>query len=43
MKDTICRYGVEDTWYRFSDEAFKKLAIEWCEHNNILYNQRNNK
>ncbi len=37
FKDTICRYGVEDTWYRFRDEAFKKLAIEWCEQNNILY------
>lgn len=37
FKDSIYRYGVDDAWYRFRDEALKKLAIEWCEHNNILY------
>jgi hypothetical protein len=37
FKDTICRYGVETSWYRFRDETLKELAIEWCEHNNILY------
>jgi len=37
FKDTICRYGVEASWYRFRDETLKELAIEWCEHNNILY------
>jgi hypothetical protein len=37
FKDAICRYGVEDSWYQFRYEAFKKLATEWCEHNNVLY------
>ncbi len=37
FKDAIFRYGVEDSWYQFRYEAFKKLAIEWCEHNKVLY------
>jgi hypothetical protein len=37
FKDAICRYGIEDSWYQFRYEAFKKLAIEWCEHHNVLY------
>ncbi|OPX85413.1 MAG: hypothetical protein A4E52_01650 [Pelotomaculum sp. PtaB.Bin013] len=35
FKDAIRRYDIEDSWYKFRDEAFKKLAVEWCEENNI--------
>jgi len=31
------RFGIEDDWFRFRDEALKNLAIEWCEENEIQY------
>lgn len=37
FKDAICRYGIEDSWYKFRDEALKKLAVEWCKENNVSY------
>lgn len=37
FKDAICRYGIEDSWYKFRNEAFIKVAIEWCERNKISY------
>lgn len=37
FKDGIYRYGLEEDWYRYRDEALKKIAIAWCEQNNIPY------
>lgn len=37
FKDAIRRYGVEDDWYKFRDEALKGIAIRWCEENEIVY------
>lgn len=37
FKDSIRRYGIDDQWYTFRDDAIKKIAIEWCETNNIEY------
>lgn len=37
FKDAVFRYGIEDSWYKFRDDALKKLAIEWCKHNNVSY------
>jgi len=37
FKDAICRYGVEDDWYKFRYEALKDIAIQWCEENEIIY------
>lgn len=37
FKDTIIRFGVEDDWYKFREEALKQIAIEWCEENEIMY------
>ena len=37
FKDGIVRLGIEDRWYKFKNEALKKMAIEWCEDNNIDY------
>lgn len=36
-KDAIYRYGIEDSWYKFRNEAFIKIAIKWCERNKISY------
>jgi hypothetical protein len=37
FKDAIIRFGVENDWYRFREEALKKIAIEWCEDNEITF------
>lgn len=37
FKDNIVRLGIEDRWYKYKKEAFKKIAIEWCEDNDIDY------
>ena len=37
FKDTICYLNIESKWYEFKANALKKLAIEWCEENNISY------
>ena len=37
FKDDVHRYGVADDWYRFRDDAMKRIAIEWCELNKIEF------
>lgn len=37
FKDRIQHYGIEDQWHKFRDEAFKEIAVEWCEVNRIPY------
>ena len=37
FKDTICRLGVEDDWYRFRDSAIEEVAIEWLEDEGIPF------
>jgi len=33
----IHRCGIAEEWYKFRDEALKKIAIKWCEENDIRY------
>ena len=37
FKDTCINYDIIDDWYKFRDEKYKELAIEWCKDNNIEY------
>jgi hypothetical protein len=37
FKDKIRRFGIEEEWYKYRDEAIKRIAIEWCEENEINY------
>ncbi len=37
FKDTCINFDVIDDWYKFRDEKYKELAIEWCNDNNIEY------
>lgn len=37
FKDRIQELGVADQWYQFRAAAFKQLAIEWCEANELPY------
>ena len=35
FKDAIHRLGIQDDWYKFRDDEYKKIALEWCETNNF--------
>jgi hypothetical protein len=37
FKDTIYRYGIEEDWFRFKDEAYKDIAISWLESHGFDY------
>lgn len=37
FKDTMYRYGVEENWFRFRDEAYKEIAIAWLENHGFAY------
>ena len=37
FKDNISEYGIEEDWFKYRREAFKRIAIDWCEDNNIPY------
>ena len=37
FKDGIYRFGIEEDWYRYRDEAIKRIAIDWCDENGIEY------
>jgi L-methionine (R)-S-oxide reductase len=37
FKDLVNELGIEERWYRFRTAAFKEIAVEWCEDNEIEY------
>ena len=37
FKDEVRRLGIEDQWYAWHDNAYRRKAIEWCEENGIEY------
>jgi len=37
FKDAIYRYGIEDEWHTYHNNAIKEIAIEWCRENNIEF------
>lgn len=37
FKDSLHVLGLAERWYRYRDEKFKEIAIEWCRENNIPY------
>ena len=37
FKNTINRFGIEDQWYTYKDQAMLEFARKWCEENNIPY------
>ena len=38
FKNNIFEYDIEKDWYRFRKSAYKKIAVCWCENNDIPYN-----
>lgn len=37
FKDTCINFDIIEDWYKFRDEKYKEIAIEWCNDNNINY------
>jgi hypothetical protein len=37
FKDAIYRYGIEQDWFKFQDEAYRDIVIEWLKSHNIAY------
>ena len=37
FKDTCINFGVINDWYKFRDERYKEIAINWCKENNIEF------
>lgn len=37
FKDTLYQGGIEQNWYDFRDEAFRRIAREWLKENDIPY------
>jgi Uncharacterised protein family (UPF0158). len=35
FKDTLNKLKIVDDWYLFRDEAYKQIAIDWCNQNRI--------
>lgn len=37
FKDTCINYDIINDWYKFRDEKYKEIAINWCKNNNIKF------
>ncbi len=35
FKDTCINFEIIDDWYKFKDEKYKEIAIDWCKENKI--------
>jgi hypothetical protein len=37
FKDTLRRHNIESAWFAFRGNALRKIAIEWCEENHVIW------
>lgn len=37
FKERIIQYDIEEQWYDYQQEAYRKIAKEWCEDNDLEY------
>ena len=37
FKDTYINFDIIKNWYKFRNEKYKEIAIEWCNKNNIKF------
>jgi SPX domain protein involved in polyphosphate accumulation len=37
FKDTVIDMGLDTDWYMWRDDSYRKMAVEWCEENEIEY------
>jgi len=39
FKNAISEYDIADDWYKYRDNALKEVAIEWCQENDIEFDE----
>jgi hypothetical protein len=39
FKNQVAYHNIDQEWYNYRDEAFKKFAREWCDSCNIEYEE----
>lgn len=39
FKGSIRQMGIEEQWYEYQGDAYKRMAIKWCEENEIEYEE----
>lgn len=39
FKDTVYNMDIEKQWFAFEADAYKKIAIEWCERHDLQYEE----
>lgn len=39
FKDSICYHGLDQRWYTFQANAYRELAIHWCEDESLAYTE----
>lgn len=39
FKDALYHYGIENQWHRYHNDALKEIAIEWCQENDIEFDE----
>lgn len=37
FKDSVIRYGIEQSWYDYQEEEYRRIAVEWCEDHGFAY------
>jgi len=42
FKDTLHTLDLAEQWYRYQEQAHKKVAIEWCEENELSFEDDEN-
>lgn len=39
FKDSIYNMGIEQQWYEYQTNVYKKIAIDWCRDNQVEYTE----
>ena len=37
FKDAVPRLGIESAWFAFRTDALRRIAVDWCEENQIVW------
>ena len=37
FKEDVRKIGMEQDWYDYRDQAYRNVAIEWCDENGFNY------
>ena len=40
FKDAVHEYDIADDWFKYRNDALKEIAIEWCQENDIEFEDK---